>query len=73
MLDLSISKTIKETHSLLTCDKCKTDCFLGSALGAECGSSTSLFKASSPPAAGQGLAEGRPGKDDLGNSVLGLL
>lgn len=74
MLDLSVSKTIKETHLLLTCDKCKTDCFSGSALGAKCGSSKSLFKASSSPQLlGEGLAKGRPGKDDLGNSILGLL
>lgn len=74
MLDLSVSKTIKETHLLLTCDKCKTDCFSGSALRAKCGSSKSLFKASSSPQPlGEGLAQGRPGKDDLGNSILGLL
>lgn len=49
MLDLSVSKTIKEIHLLLTYDRCKTDCFLGSVLGANCGSSKSLFKASSFP------------------------
>lgn len=74
MLDLSVSKTIKEIHLLLTYGRCKTDCFLGSALGAKCGSSKSLLKASSSPRPlGEGLAQGRPGKDDLGNSILGLL
>lgn len=63
MLDLSVSKTIKEIHLLLTYDRCKTDCFLGSELGAKCGSSKSLFKASSfPRLPGAGLAQGRPGK-----------
>lgn len=59
MLDLSVSKTIKEIHSLLTYDRCKADCFLGSVLGANCGSSKSLFKASSfPQLLGAGLAQG---------------
>lgn len=63
MLDLSVSKMIKEIHLLLTYDRCKTDCFLGSVLGAKCGSSKSLFKASSLlRLPGAGLAQGQPGK-----------
>lgn len=38
LLELCVSKMIKEIHSLLTCDGCKTDCFLSSGKSA-CGGS----------------------------------
>lgn len=55
-LDLSVSKKIKEIHLLLTYDRCKTDCFVGSGLQGKVGKTWPLFKATCPTPATEGGA-----------------